>query len=122
MSLVKWGMVSVGKRLKESRQALGLMQAELADMCGITREQQGRFERDVNLPGGDYLLKLAAQGVDVLYILTGARAALSTEEAALLDNYREADDAGKKRIRQASIAQPEPVVKQARRGRGGAAA
>lgn len=113
--------MEIGERIRAARKALNLSQAEFAALCGVSRNGQANFERGENLPGGDYLLKLAAHGVDVLYILTGQRAALSAEEAALLDNYRGADDAGKKRIRQASVAQPEPVVTKARRARGGGA-
>ena len=83
--------VSIGKRLREARLAARFRsQGDLADAIGIKRESQNRFESGRQTPGGDYLAKAAEAGLDVIYVLTGIRGALSTEEAALLDNYRAA--------------------------------
>ena len=67
---------------------MGLKQAELAERCGITREQQGRFERDDNAPGGAYLVAAAALGVDVVYVLTGLAGARDQAESELLQRFR----------------------------------
>lgn len=110
----------IALRLREIRLAMKLNQTEFGALGGVKKRAQIYFEQGVNEPGAPYWQALSKAGVDVLYILTGVRAALSAEEAALLDNYRAADDAGKKRIRQASAAQPEPLVT-GRRARGAAA-
>lgn len=62
-----------GGRLREIRDALGLSQSDLAKALGITREQVGRYERGIAVPGGEVLAKLATLGGDVLYFLTGRR-------------------------------------------------
>lgn len=82
--------MTLGKRLKEAREALGLSQAALAEECGISAQAQLNFEKDRNLPGSAYLLELAELGVDVGYVLLGMRCAQTPEEAALLANYRAA--------------------------------
>ena len=86
-------------RLKEIRIALGLSQQAAADLCDVSREVWGKYERGQVVPGGEVLFSFAAAGADVQYILTGVRAggmtqtqtqgeALTPREAALLDNYR----------------------------------
>lgn len=87
-----------GKRLKEERIAAGYTQAQFAEATHITREAQGKFERDVHMPNSAYLLAAAALGIDIHYILTGMRGALNEEESALLARFREADEAKQKRM------------------------
>jgi len=91
----------LGQRLREERKRLLSSQRELADVCNITREAIGRYERGENIPGGDVLAKMAEAGADVLYILTGNRTplpGLTHEESALLDNYRHSPPDGRKSI------------------------
>ncbi|WP_293222273.1 helix-turn-helix transcriptional regulator [Ottowia sp.] len=61
----------IGERLKETRKALGLNQAEIAEIAGVSREYWGRMERGASAPGGEVLAAIAAAGVDTNYILTG---------------------------------------------------
>ena len=82
--------MTVGERIRAARKALNLSQSEFAARCGVSRNGQANFERDENLPGGDYLLKVAAQKVDVLYILTGLAGALDAAESEVLLRYRAA--------------------------------
>lgn len=82
--------MSVGKRLKEERKRLGLTQEEIAVQLDVSRYAQLNFEKDINLPGGAYLLAALGRGVDVMYVLTGQRAQLDATEAVLLSAYREA--------------------------------
>lgn len=77
-----------------------------------------------------YLAKAAEKGMDVLYVITGTRAAqraglgatghydayesappLTLQEAALLDNYRHAGSAGKHALDAASAALAKPAKK-----------
>lgn len=83
--------MTIGKRLKEARLAAQYKsQGDLAEAIGIARESQNRFESGKQIPGGEYLAKVAGAGLDVIYILTGSPGALSSEESALLENYRAA--------------------------------
>lgn len=59
--------------------------------------------------GTEVLALFGAAGADVLYILTGQRAggaapALTREETALLDNYRNSPDEGKDAIKRTAFA------------------
>lgn len=87
------------ERLKTARKDLGLNQAEAAELCGVSREMWGKYERGIAVPGGEVLFAFAAAGADVQYILTGIRSGnlagavvLDREEEALLDNYRNIED------------------------------
>lgn len=90
---------SLGVRLKAARKGLGKNQDEMAAMCGVSREMWGKYERDVAMPGGDVLIKIALAGVDLNHLLTGqcsqpvpAKAELRPDQAALLDNYEHSDE------------------------------
>lgn len=92
--------MSVGKRLKEERKRLGLTQEEMAVQLGLTRYAQLNFEKDVNLPGGAYLLAALARGVDVMYVLSGHRAQLDPADLRLLSVFKNASPA----VRNAALA------------------
>lgn len=89
-------MGSIGSRLRDERERLGLNQSDFATAAGTTRKSQFNYETDARRPDADYLAAIAAAGVDVLYILTGQRTggaaapALAPDEKILLDNYRHA--------------------------------
>jgi len=81
------------ERLKTARKDLGLNQAEAAELCGVSREMWGKYERGIAVPGGEVLFAFAAAGADVQYILTGISSGtlpgarvLRPDQAALLDN------------------------------------
>lgn len=65
--------MSVGRRLVEERERLGMSQAAFFTACGVSKKAQFNFENDHNIPGGAYLIAAAALGVDVAYVLTGQR-------------------------------------------------
>lgn len=58
-----------------------------------------RYERGLVEPGAGVLMRMAGAGVDINFVLFGARASaartLTPEEAALLDNYSAADERGR---------------------------
>jgi transcriptional regulator with XRE-family HTH domain len=87
---------SLGNRLAEERGRLGLTQQDLAKTSDSTRESVGKYERDVNVPGGEALKAFARLGMDVQYILTGVRS---------LNLYRVAEEDPPKY-------RPEPTKKQ----------
>lgn len=90
-----------------------------------------RYERGIAEPGAGVLMKLASAGIDVGFVLFGARTAsapstgdkstaltaeepmaryVTREEAALLDNYEAADERGRAAARSVldALAQPQP--------------
>lgn len=87
-------MPSIGERLLEERERMGLSQSELAEICGVTMRSQRNYEKGEREPDASYLAALTTTKADVLYILTGQRTGgvpppqLAPDEAALLDNYR----------------------------------
>ncbi|RRV04611.1 XRE family transcriptional regulator [Pseudomonas sp. v388] len=86
-------VVGAGDRLREERIALGLKQEEFAQLGGVNRNTQGSYEKGERNPDTAYLTAVAAVGVDVLYVITGARGSpalkdLSGAEAELVDKYR----------------------------------
>ncbi len=79
-------------RLRQERKRLALNQAAFGKLGGVTLATQSRYELGASLPDAQYLKAIAAAGVDVQYVLTGARVVgeyLRSDEARLLHNYRE---------------------------------
>lgn len=72
-------MDSIGARLREERERLGLSQTEVANrasemgVSGATRQSQSKYEAGKQQPGVLYLVALGEAGFDVGYILTGER-------------------------------------------------
>lgn len=66
--------MEIGARLKSERLRLGLTQAKLGAVGGVTANAQGLYERGSRIPRADYLSAIAEVGVDVLYVITGKRA------------------------------------------------
>lgn len=84
---------ALGERLREERERLGLNQEEFGQIGGVNRNTQGKYEKGERSPDSDYMAAAAAAGVDVLYVLTGARApvandGLSQDEAKVIEQYR----------------------------------
>ncbi|MFK0032989.1 helix-turn-helix domain-containing protein [Pseudomonas monteilii] len=73
-------MVSIGERLREEREALEWSQEKMAAAAGITKKTQGLYERNERSPSADYLAALSGYGVDVLYVVTGARSPVLGDE------------------------------------------
>jgi transcriptional regulator with XRE-family HTH domain len=65
--------MSLGGRLKEERERLGMTQAAFRDACGASKTAQFYFETDRQVPGGAYLLAASDAGVDIGYVLVGVR-------------------------------------------------
>lgn len=62
-----------GKRLKSLRETRGWSQQAAANLVGVRREMWAKYEVGAE-PGAKVLAALAAEGVDVDYILTGTPA------------------------------------------------
>lgn len=84
-------MDTLGDRLKEERERLGLSQAALGEACGVQRRAQINYEKGERAPDALYLAAFDRAGGDVMYVLTGRKTApalLPPDEAMLLDRYR----------------------------------
>jgi transcriptional regulator with XRE-family HTH domain len=84
---------------------VGLSQAEIAALGGLSNKTQLSYESDVRSPDANYLAALARVGIDVLYVITGERAAgasMPAEQAELLDGFCQLSDVGQAAI-QATI-------------------
>ncbi len=85
-----------GPRIAEERKRLGFSQAEVAQICGVSREMWGKYERSKATMGTEVLSNFTQAGADAVFILTGQRSEpvqteqtrISRREAAMLDNYR----------------------------------
>lgn len=62
-----------GLRLKEERKRLKLSQAELAQIGGVGRLAQSQYESEATAPTTRYLSAIGAAGIDLAYLLLGAK-------------------------------------------------
>ncbi len=107
----------IGARLKEERERLGVSQTRMGEIGSVGKTTQINYEKGVYSPDATYLAAIAAEGVDVLYVLTGARAQISEEglnerEKAVLTNYRslpEDDQLSVQRLTHALKETPNPL-------------
>lgn len=89
-------------RLKAERERLKLSQPELGARVGVGKTTVINWEKGASAPDGLQLEKLAAEGADVLYIVTGERpqepgdgVQLMPDERMVLEGYRLLDARGK---------------------------
>ena len=50
--------MSVGSRMKERRESLGMTQVQLAELLGVTKGAVGNYETDANSPKASILYKV----------------------------------------------------------------
>ncbi|MCX4066877.1 MULTISPECIES: helix-turn-helix transcriptional regulator [Pseudomonas] len=86
-------MSGIGSRLRQERERLGLSQKVFGEIGGVEANAQGKYENGGRAPKADYLSRVAAKGVDVLYVLTGTATPiqldnLSQIEEKVLGDYR----------------------------------
>lgn len=91
-------MLNIGERLKEERVRLGFNQAEFAAFAGVAKTSQFNYEKGDRSPDADYLAAVSAQGVDILYVVTGERKpqtvdSISSDALALLEVYKRVSEA-----------------------------
>jgi len=102
-------MNTIGKRLREERERLGLSQVAFGEVGGVQKRAQINYEADERSPSAEYLSAIAVIGVDVVFILTGSRSdvgstALGPDEVALLGYFRQASADGRAAITAAAAA------------------
>lgn len=80
-------MSAIGSRLREERVRLDMNQTVFGAEAGVTKASQMNYESGRRSPDAEYLAKVAAVGVDVLYVVTGARAVSQVQINADLALY-----------------------------------
>ncbi|NNA66231.1 helix-turn-helix domain-containing protein [Pseudomonas gessardii] len=85
--------MTVGERLKEERQRIGVSQTVLAEKCGVTKNTQLAYEKGERSPDTTYLASAASLGLDILYVVTGVATPQVVEgftalEDKLVNQYR----------------------------------
>ena len=85
-------MSSIGDRLREERERLGMNQSDFAEAAGTTRKSQFNYETNERRPDAEYLAAAAVKGADVQYIVTGHRSdtALTADEREVIALFRAA--------------------------------
>ena len=63
--------MTIGNRIREERNRLGLSQEAMAELAGASKRSQIDWEKGVSTPNAAYLEAVAKAGADVLYIVTG---------------------------------------------------
>lgn len=96
--------MSIGERLREERERLGLSQPKFAALAGTTKQTLFSWESGKTAPDGFQLAAFAEAGVDVQYVLVGDRdeppaPVLTAEEQTMLNYFRESQPA----IRRAAL-------------------
>lgn len=84
--------MSIGQRLKEERERIGLSQEQLGFVGGVKKLAQFRYENGDTYPNAQYLTEVVKIGIDVNYVLFGVRSnsELTLEEQQLLETFRAA--------------------------------
>ncbi|MDR0703046.1 MAG: helix-turn-helix domain-containing protein [Azoarcus sp.] len=88
--------MTIGERLREERERLRLSQVSFAELAGTTKQTLFSWETGRTSPGADQLAIMASAGVDVLYVITGARhnnVATTPDELSYLRACRALPDA-----------------------------
>ncbi len=92
--------MSLGERLKQERERLGMSQPKFAAIAATTKQTLFSWESGRTAPDGFQLAAIATAGADIRYIVTGERdgpapEVLSVDERELLALYRAASLTGK---------------------------
>jgi probable transcriptional regulator len=84
--------VSIGQRLREEREKIGLNQTAMGAVGGVRKQAQLKYENNESYPNAEYLAAVAKIGVDIQYVVLGIRSvqAINDEEQQLLTAFRAA--------------------------------
>ncbi|MEQ1975004.1 MULTISPECIES: helix-turn-helix transcriptional regulator [unclassified Xenorhabdus] len=89
-------MSTIGFRIKEERERLGLSQTDFAYLTGYSSQTQINFENDVLTPESLYLQEIAKHGFDTVYIITGLKKQpILADEQEIIDYYRAMNSASR---------------------------
>lgn len=96
--------MSFGKRMQECREVLGVSQAALAKLLGVSQSTVGNYEADISFPREEVLLRLFdCLGTDPNTLFRdsfrGGAKIVSRSEEQLLDRYRGLSPKGRETVR-----------------------
>lgn len=99
--------MSIGQRLREEREKIGLNQTAMGAVGGVRKQAQLKYENNESYPNAEYLAAVAKIGVDIQYVVLGIRSAqaINDEEQQLLAAFRAASP----QIRQFMLQGIQPV-------------
>ena len=105
---------AVGARIREERELLGFQgksgEKEFAKKLGVNYQVVRNMETSEKLPKAEYLGYMAQLKMDFNYVLTGQRPT-SPDEAALLQNYRDASQKNKDHMKAVGVAFAKSSIK-----------
>ncbi|WP_426080390.1 hypothetical protein [Herbaspirillum huttiense] len=78
-----------GQRLREERERLEMSQTQFGEIGGIGRLAQRQYESETTSPTIRYMTAIERAGVDINYVLFGAKTSLKTLTASELDRIEE---------------------------------
>ncbi|MGM9619531.1 MAG: XRE family transcriptional regulator [Oscillospiraceae bacterium] len=91
--------MSLGERIRQRREELGLSRLELAELLGVSRSAVGNYEIGISAPREEVLLKLfEVLQTEPNYLFQDSfsgPSAVSTEERRLVERYRALSRAGR---------------------------
>ena len=95
--------MSIGSRIKQRREELGLTQPQLAKMIGVSKGSIGNYESEISCPNENILIKLfSALDCDANYLyyddITKSEEQLDSKEKSLIKKYRTLDPYGQKAV------------------------
>lgn len=96
--------MSVGSRMKERREALGMTQVQLADLLGVTKGAIGNYETGANSPKASILYKVfEVLKCDANYLFQDEMRGsmednLNPQEIDIIKKYRALDERGKSSV------------------------
>ena len=67
--------MSIGQRLREEREKIGLNQTAMGAVGGVRKQAQLKYENNESYPNAEYLAAVAKIGVDIQYVVLGIRSA-----------------------------------------------
>lgn len=73
------------ERLREERERLRMNQEDFGALGGVTKRTQAYYESGERTPDAKYLASVAGGGVDLVYVITGARSITQDEERLMHD-------------------------------------
>lgn len=84
--------MTIGERLREERERMGMSQPKFAALAGTTKQTLFSWESGKTAPDGFQLAALAGAGVDVVYVLTSRREGGGIGESAVHQAVLDASD------------------------------
>jgi transcriptional regulator with XRE-family HTH domain len=116
-------MSSIGERLKEERERLGLTLVAFAELSGSKKNTVIDWQKDASSPPLAKLSALEKIGLDIIYIITGNRQELPesipADEQLLLDTYRSLPIAKRREMLASLLTGDTPKASKVKGGKGG---